>query len=58
MDTMSVLLLISIKAVAFARFDVQGQMTSIKVPAQLPAHPAGMKQQICSSMPFVFCCGV
>lgn len=50
--------LITIKAVAFARFDVERKMTNIKVSAQLPAHAAGVKQQIDSPMLFMYCCGV
>jgi hypothetical protein len=49
---------ISIKAVALVRFDVERRMTSIKVSAQLPAHAAGVKQQIDSPMLFMYCCGV
>jgi hypothetical protein len=41
-----------------ARLDVERRMTSIKVPAQLPAHAAGVKRQIDSPMLFIFCCGV
>jgi hypothetical protein len=55
---MSVPLLISTKEVAFARFDVRRRMTSIKLSEQVPAHHAGMKQQIGLPMPFIFCCGV
>ncbi|KPD15549.1 hypothetical protein ADM96_32230 [Burkholderia sp. ST111] len=56
--TMSARPLITIKAVAFARFDVERKMTNIKVSAQLPAHAAGVKQQIDSPMLFMYCCGV
>jgi hypothetical protein len=55
---MSAPLLISIKAVALTRFDVERRMTSIKVSAQRSAHAVGVKQQIDSPMLFIFCCGV
>jgi hypothetical protein len=56
--TMSAPPLISIKAVALLRFDVERRMPSIKVSAQLLAHAVGVKQKIDSPMLFMSFCGV